>query len=135
MLFAIKQGRVATYEEGQDPVVYLTSTAQAVQAAGLPFVFCDGHGTMSLTDFYDDLASLDQIDGVVMAAKYWADTVEDGDRCRRRQAEFLVHRFFPWTLITGVGVRTKGLLAQVQQCIASVAHKPDVRLRPDWYYA
>jgi len=44
MLLQLKTGRVHGYAEGQEPLVYLVSDAQAVQASGAGFVFTDGHG-------------------------------------------------------------------------------------------
>lgn len=53
MLYAIKSGNVEGYEQGQEAVVYLVSTAQKVSGAGLGHVFTDGHGIMGFTAFYD----------------------------------------------------------------------------------
>lgn len=39
-----------------------------------------------------------------MGERYWNDTPEDGDRKRRRQAEFLVYTSLPWRLIEEIGV-------------------------------
>jgi len=44
MLLNLKSGRVAGYNEGQEPLVYLKTTVQAVASAGCRFVFTDGHG-------------------------------------------------------------------------------------------
>ncbi len=92
------------YNEGQRPVVYLQSTIEAVRNAGLGWVFTEGHADMQFTDFFDDLEELSKIDWNLMKAKYWNDTNDDPDRKRRRQAEFLVHDFFPWELVSYVGV-------------------------------
>jgi hypothetical protein len=43
MLLQLHTGRVPGYTEGQAPLVYLVSSAQAVGAAGVPFVFSDGY--------------------------------------------------------------------------------------------
>jgi ssDNA thymidine ADP-ribosyltransferase, DarT len=37
-----------------------------------------------------------------MKETYWGDTREDGDRRRRRMAEFLVHKFFPFSLVSAI---------------------------------
>jgi hypothetical protein len=106
MLFTISRGNVPEYQEGQGPIVHLVSSAEQVAAhrPALRWLFTDGHAVIALSDYYDDLADLDKIDWEIMAARYWADTSDDGDRERRRQAEFLVYQFFPWQLITGIGV-------------------------------
>jgi hypothetical protein len=46
-----------------------------------------------LTDFYDDLNDLKEVDWNVMTLRIWKDTNDDPDRKRRRQAEFLVYHF------------------------------------------
>jgi hypothetical protein len=113
MLFLIKQGGVAGVDARQARLVYLVSTVEAVRAAALPFVLTDGHGTMALTDFFADPDRLDRIDWPLMRAQYWRDTVEDGDRKRRRQAEMLVHRRVPWSLVHTIVVKTGPAAAAV----------------------
>jgi len=104
MLFAISRGAVEGYAEGQNPVIYLCSTVETVQQARLRWVFTEGHADMDYTDFFDDLKDLDKVDWALMKQRYWNDTNDDPDRKRRRQAEFLVHDFFPWELVNYVGV-------------------------------
>ena len=53
MLLQLRTGRVPGYDEGQEPLIYLVSTAQAVLDAGTDFVFSDGHGLATFTDWYD----------------------------------------------------------------------------------
>jgi hypothetical protein len=48
MLYAIHQGNVSTYSEGQESLVYLVSTIEAVQQANFSFAFTDGHDIMAL---------------------------------------------------------------------------------------
>jgi hypothetical protein len=104
MLYTIHKGNVESYREGQAPVIHLVCAAEAIEAAKICFVFTDGHAVMGYTDYFDELQDLAAIDWEIMEAKYWADTDEDGDRKRRRQAEFLIHQFCPWTLIEEIGV-------------------------------
>ena len=134
MLYVISLGGVEGYAEGQAPVVHLVSTAQAVQTAAISFVFTDGHGIMAMTDFFDDLAHLDRVDWKVMEMRYWHDTPTDGDRKRRRQAELLVHQFFPWPLIHEIGVMTTAIGEQVDQALQGQLHSPAVVVRREWYY-
>ncbi len=136
MLYTISRGNVVGYNQGQTPVIYLVSSAEAVEAADLPFVGADGHAVMEYTGFFDDLSSLEyEIDWEIMAANFWAND-EDGDRDRkrRRQAEFLVHNFFPWRLVTKIGVINTTIQAQVQGILQNVNYKPPVRVYSNWYY-
>lgn len=133
MLYTINRGNVPC-EGGQGALVHLVSTAQAVAAAGLGFAFSDGHGIMAYSSFYDDLAHLGEIDWDVIAAGQWADTVEDGDRKRRKQAEFLVRDRFPIALLQVAVVQTQARADQVTAIAANVGQPLRVVVRPDWYY-
>ncbi|MEP0859253.1 DUF4433 domain-containing protein [Trichocoleus sp. DQ-U1] len=134
MLFTIHKGNVEGYNQGQESVIYLVSTAEAIEAMALTFAFTDGHGIIGYTQFSDDLEDLDMVDWDIMEAKYWNDTADDNDRKRRRQAEFLVHQFCPWTLITGIGVINTTIQEQVQRLLQKVNYQPPVKVYPNWYY-
>jgi hypothetical protein len=134
MLYTISRGNVASYQEGQGSVVHLVSNVQAVQAASLPSVFTDGHATMMMSDFYDDLARLDQVDWPLMQARDWFDIPAYPDRKRRRQAEFLVHRSFPWDLVTAIGVVSQSMRQRTEAVLGASLHRPVVEVRRGWYY-
>lgn len=134
MLYAIQCGQVQGVTAAQEPLVYLVSTVQAVEAAGLPFVFTNGHAIMALSEFFDDLAHLDRVDWPLMRAKMWNNTSTDGDRKRRRSAEFLVHRRFPWTLVHEVAVMTPRSEAVAWAALARAGHIPRVQVRRNWYF-
>lgn len=134
MLYAISRGSVEGYAGGQKEVVYLVSSAESVDQAGLDWVFTDGHADMILSDFYNSLADLNKVDWQVLNGKWWFDTKEDGDRCRRRQAEFLVRNAFPWRFVTSIGVYDAKTQHFVVQTVASNTHKPPVNIERSWYY-
>ncbi len=136
MLFAISKGTVEGYTAGQTPVIYLVSKVEAVIAAGLSFVFTDGHAAMDLTDFYDDLVNLDQIDWPLLRVKYWFDSDDFPDRARPRQAEFLIHQCAPWEIIAGIAVKTETMKERVEQILleSGPEHKLEVKVLPNWYY-
>lgn len=134
MRYAMWRGGVEGYDEGQEPIIHFVSTFQEVQRAGLDFVFTDGHAAVALTDFFADPSQLDRIDWQVMQARYWADTVKDPDRARRRQAEFLVHRFVPWELVTSIRVINTGMKNQVEELLQYSSHQPGVAIQRNWYY-
>src|SRR3990172_1724605 len=96
MMLKLKTGQVSGYNDGQEPLIYLVSTAQAVAAAGVEFVFTDGHGLAFFTKQFDRLERLDAVDWEMVYQRYWSDDTNDMDRQRRKQAELLVHRSCPW---------------------------------------
>ena len=136
MMLQLNTGRVAGYEEGQEPLIYVVTTAQAVEAAGVPFVFSDGHGIATFTKWFDHLDRLDEVDWSMVYQRYWADTIDDMDRQRRKQAEFLIHRCCDWSLIQELGVINASRQRQVRNIIAQsgVSHSPVVNVRREWYY-
>jgi hypothetical protein len=136
MLLNLKTGRVDGYNEGQAPLIYLTTTVQRVLDAGCRFVFSDGHGLARFTSWYDDLAQLDQVDWDLVAARYWADTPDDNDRQRRKQAEFLIWRSLDWSLIESIGVLNRQVKLDVEAVLGQYPHRPQprVEVKSEWYY-
>lgn len=134
MLYANHKGSVPSNPNGQSVIIYLRTTVEAVVRANLPYVFTDGHAIMFNSNFYANLAQLSQIDWPLMQSKYWHSIDSDPDRPRRRQAEFLVHDFAPWTLVQEIAVFDQARLAAVQTCLQGVAHHPIVSRKPSWYF-
>lgn len=136
MLLQLKTGQVPDYSEGQEPLIYLVTTAQAMQTAGVGYVFSDGHGIAAFTNWFDDLADLDKVDWSMVYQRYWSDKVNDMDRQRRKQAEFLVHRFCDWALISEIAVIDATMKARVETVLSGFANslRRPVAIRRDWYY-
>ena len=134
MLFVIDRGGVPAYTEGQEPVLHLVASAEAVVAARLGFAFTDGHAVMAISGYFDDLGQLPRVDWNVMGARYWNDTQADQDRKRRREAEFLVHRFFPWALVEEIGTLTPAMRERVESLLPVAGYRPRVTECPGWYY-
>lgn len=135
MLYSIGGGFVEGYTDGEDPILHLVTTAEAVAAAGLPFTFTDGHAELAVSDFFENLAELaTKVDWPVMRLTYWNDTPEQPDRKRKRQAEFLVHHFAPWTLLQGIGVKTPAMKMHIEEMLGASTHRPTVSVKRNWYY-
>lgn len=136
MLLNLKTGRVAGYNEGQAPLIYLTTTVQRVKDAGCQFVFSDGHGLATFTNWYEHLAQLDQLDWDLVGARYWADQPDDNDRQRRKQAEFLVWQSLDWSLIEGIGVLNAQVKMNVEALLGQHPNRPypKVEVKSEWYY-
>ena len=137
MMLQLKTGQVPGYSEGQEPLIYLISTAQQmIQEHGTPFVFSDGHGLASFTQWFDDLNDLEKVDWDMVYERYWADNLNDFDRQRRKQAEFLVYRFCDWSLIQKIAVIDTGMKCRVEGVLSGFPREMQrsVRVQRDWYY-
>jgi hypothetical protein len=134
MLLTISQGNVQTYKEGQKPLIYLVTSVEAIVATDLDYVYTDGHAIITYTNFYNDLSHLDQLDWKVIGSSSWANTDADRDRVRKKQAEFLIYKSCPWTLIHEIGVISREMKAIITDIIQTEAHKPSIIVRRNWYY-
>jgi len=136
MLLQLHTGRVAGYTQRQDPLVYLVSSVQAVIAAHCQFIFSDGHGLATYTNWYDNLADLNKVDWSAAYATRWNDTVEDMDRQRRKQAEFLVYQLCPWSAIESIAVLNPLIQANAKAILGR--HAPSLQrlvdVHPELYY-
>lgn len=137
MLFQLKTGRVQGYSEGQEPLIYLVSSAQVIEAAGKAFVFSDGQGIAFNTNWYCSLTDLNKVDWEMVYQRYWSANYEsDIDRQRRKQAEFLVHRVCEWPLIQEIGVINGKMKDNVEKMIEKLPGHDHckVAVRAQWYY-
>jgi hypothetical protein len=99
-------------------------------------VMSDGHPVATLSEIFDDPLEMEErIDWGIMDGKMWANTDSDGDRQRRRQAEFLVHRQVPLDDLQALICRTQATHDQVAGLLAAAGLTDlPVLVRPDFYY-
>ncbi|MEV6803712.1 DUF4433 domain-containing protein [Streptomyces sp. NPDC051132] len=136
MLLSIHRGNVATYREGQEPVIYLTSSLASVRNAGIPAVFSEGNAGATFVDFHADDPELCEktIDWPLMKKDWWHDIPEDPNRASRRQAEYLVHEFFPVQLIATVVTYNQSRAIEVQKILTEYNASIPTMVYPQWYY-
>lgn len=135
MLYKLHMGSVPNYTGGQDPLVYLVSSAEAVAASGASFVFSDGNCASAVAQFVGDLAKIESvIDWEIMRAHMWVNTANDPDRKRRRMAEFLAHRRVPIECFSEIVVRRDTMKKQVDALLAPPGVDLPVLVKPSWYF-
>ena len=133
MLYRIHTGHNVARVD-QSNIAYLVSTVQAVAGAGLGFVFYDRHSLARVAACYDNLARLNEVDFQTCNATQWNTTPQFPDRQEKKQAEFLVHRAMPWSLVGQVGVVNAAAAARVNEILAGSVHRPSVSVEGSWYY-
>ncbi len=132
MLYKISRGSVPTFTGPQSELVYLVSSFRRVHSAGLQWFGSDGNCAAAVTVHCNDWATLERIvDWPLMEEKYWNNTETDGDRMRRRMAEFLVFERFPVSALAGIVVMTDDMSNRVAAALSQI---PTISVRPDWYY-
>lgn len=136
MLLKLHTGEVPGYDGGQRDLVHLVCSVGALVREAVPFVFTDGHGLARMTRWFDSPHRLDAIDWELVRAKQWADTDEDNDRKRRKQAELLVWQRLDWALLGGLAVYDAAVAERVQGILGrfpKTLRKP-VKAKRAWYY-
>lgn len=53
---------------------------------------------------------------------------------RRKQAEFLVHRFCPWEVVTRIGVLNQAVRRRVDGILGDHGAPTPTEVRESWYY-
>jgi hypothetical protein len=132
MLYVSYTNYVPDYSGGQEPIVHLVFCLQDL--AGSCFAMTDGHPISPLSRQFDSLDGLEAIDWPLMYETFWADTDDDGDRKRRRQAEFLAYSSVPIASVKLIGVMTKDIGERAAAALANLADPPPIIVREDWYY-
>jgi hypothetical protein len=135
MLYRLEREHGEGGGDGQRPLVYVVADSDRLVAAGLSCVFSDGNAAHHLTRFSDNPAEMAaRVDWDLMRAVIWTDTPDDGDRVRRRQAEFLVHGAVPLDLIEELAVIDNTVRLRVEQLLAAAGRALPVVVRRDWYF-
>ena len=130
MLFVIKNGH-QDYDGGQDHILHLVSSVDAVDKAKRPFVFTDIHADLDYAQHFDDLGVLEEVvEWSVMEMRYW----NDPEVKKRRQAEFLVWQQCPWEAIIEIGTKTQAVASDVKDALRNAEHQPRILVKPEWYY-
>ncbi len=119
------------YRGGQDPILHLRADLHAVidwaEKQDCDWVFTDVNASTSYAQFFNDRCHLSKINWDAVKATHWSDVrIKDG-----KQAEFLLHDFFPLDLVEGIGVVSEQLAQQVR---ALVGDQLRVKAIPRWYY-
>ncbi len=122
------------YRGGQGPIVHLEADLREVvawaEAEGRRWAFSLSNAGAAYAEFRDRLDQLDDLDWAAIQATDFRDRqVKEG-----KQAEFLLHGFFPWHLVRRVGVHSESIRARVSRRLQQVDHGPVVDVLPRWYF-
>ena len=136
MLYQLHTNHVAGYTMGQKPIVYLVARISDVVMSKCKWLFTDGHAYANLTTFYNDYSKLRELDWDSINEVEWYDTTKKPDRQRRKQAEFMIHEYYPWSLIAGIAVidtEMKNIVESILDKYDDTQYKPVV-VKREWYY-
>ncbi len=136
MLYILYRGNhpEVTYREGQGPIVHLQADLRRVVALAdkhkIRWAFTNCNAGARYANFFNSLDQLGEVDwDAVEATDFRGANIREG-----KQAEFLVHESFPWSLVERIGVANQMVLQQVQAVLADNEHQPPVAVERRWYF-
>lgn len=118
----------------QGPIVHLEADLRRVvawaEANGHRWAFSPSNAGAYYAQFHAGLDHLDEIKcAAVAATDFRKSDVKEG-----KQAEFLLEKSLPWSLVERIGVHTRGIAQTVAKAVHGAVHRPTVEIRRDWYY-
>lgn len=134
MLHKIWRKGPDTYGGGQEPIIHLVTDVDTVRNTGTPCFFTNRNAYMRYADQIEDFNRLDELNWETIRSREWKNTPNDRQRMEHKMAEFLAHRFVPWSCIVGIGVYNESHRQDAVLCLDAANHRPEVRVVPKWYY-
>ncbi|KMY02233.1 hypothetical protein V476_14190 [Pseudomonas syringae KCTC 12500] len=121
-------------QRSNDEIVILVSSLPLVEQLGLAFVFTNAHAYPDWTDYYSELASLDQIDWPIIQRRDFKRDPDDPRKMERYQAEALIHHHLPITGLLGIMCYDDATKERIEQDVAARGLTLPVHARPGWYF-
>lgn len=122
------------YQEGQESIIHLEAdmhkTVDWAKQESLKWVFTDSNAGSDYFNYFYQLSDLKCIDWTAIKRRDWSS-------CRdKKQAEFLVEKYFPWQLIQYIGVYSDSIKDTVEGILNEVDpdHRPCIKVKKEWYY-
>jgi hypothetical protein len=130
-----------TYRGGQGPIVHLEADLGTVVAWANQqqrcWAFSLSNAGAFYTQFRNSQNDLHHIDWDAVASNNFSagSYTPSGNQVKEgKQAEFLLHNDFPWSLVQRIGVASQSIAIQAQAAIANAAHSPQISVQPSWYF-
>lgn len=134
MLYAIQKGFNNVTQRNPQEIIYLVTNLENITGNECQYVFTDGHGYHSMSQFFNDENNLEEVDWNTVNLSHWTDTEDDPDRKRRKQAEFLVFDELPLTALVAVVVYDETTKNEILTKFAAHNFTCNVIVKPNWYY-
>ena len=121
-----------SYRGGQDPIIHLEAdlqqTVEWAELKNLRWAFTLSNAGAYYFEDRCNLADLQEIDWDAVKASDWKSCKES------KQAELLIEKQFPWTLVSRIGIRTQLVKDKVDDILKNALHKPPTKIIHNWYY-
>lgn len=136
MLYVIHQAnhQELVFRGGQARIVHLEAdlfeVVEWASSAGRPWAFSLSNAGSRYARILSSIDDLDKLNWEAIEATDFRDPdIKEG-----KQAEFLIHEWFPWELITRIGTHSERVKNITIGSLGSPAHHPKVSVEAKWYY-
>ncbi len=102
MLLNIKTGYQGIAKRPMSEIVIIVATLPRLATQKIPFVFTDRHAYLLTTSFFSDLTQLGCVPWDLLRNRDFKKDLDDPSKFERYQAEALVHRHLPVSLLSGI---------------------------------
>jgi hypothetical protein len=134
MMLNIKTGYGGiTKRDNKDIVIFVSSIHKLLELR-LPFVFTNQHAYPIDTDYYSDIANLQNIDWTLLQNRDFKTNDADPGKQLRYQAEALVHGHLPLAAVMGIGCYNEAVQTQIEATMLANGQKMSVKTTPTWYF-
>ncbi len=136
MLYLLYKGNHPglTFADGQRNIIHLAAdfheAVDWASAHARPWAFTDRNAGSGYFQSFRDPDQLGRLDWDHIPKHDFRERVVK----EAKQAEFLIHRSFPWSLVRTIGVVNERIAERVREIVSDSDHRPDVQVRADWYY-
>ena len=121
------------YRDGQVPIVHLEAdlhdTIAWADKNQRRWAFTLSNAGSSYFEDHSDLSELGKINWDAVQADRWSGQYKEG-----KQAEFLIEKSFPWTLVSRIGVHSRQIYDRVVRVNRTYEHRPAISIMKSWYY-
>lgn len=135
MMKNIHSGWGGIRQRSNDEIVILVSDLHQIKSQALPFVFTDGHAYYAWSNFYTDLAHLNEIDWSILQARDFKRDPNDPAKFERYQAEALVHQHCPVSALKGMICYSENIKQQLDSWLQQRNLAMPVHARAGWYFS
>ena len=127
-----------TYRGGQEPIIHLVfdlrKSIRWAQSQGRHWAFTDSNAASEWFSDYDDTRDREKLHWDIIESNQWNGWTDGQKTQAFKQAEFLVERFFPWSLVERIGVIDEARAEQVRAALTGTTPSKIIEVHRDWYY-
>lgn len=134
MLYVIKNGYNFVKKTRQSEIVYLVVPYSKVLEHGLKWFFTDGNARDYSSQHFSSESDFGKLDWDTIMSQDWANSEDDRDRKRRKQAEFLIYQHVPASCFSHIIAYDSKTANIVASLVKQLGLNVTVKASPKHYY-